>query len=119
MFINTHTHNRSTSPTCPKPRHPRRRVSVARVARPQLPELIPAPAVDAAARQQRAGVVVTRGEGNNACGKSLIICNRCIRFCCIFARAYANTHEHTRTHTHTHTRTHTNMHDLFRLRAFY
>ena len=56
VFTGIYTHKCSTSPTCPQPRHPRRRVSVARVARPQLPELVVAPAVDTAARQQRARV---------------------------------------------------------------
>ena len=64
-----HTHTAALPPliTCPQPRHPRRRVSAVRVARPQLPVAVGAPAVDAAARQQRARLVGTRGEGDGAC----------------------------------------------------
>ena len=59
--------NRSASPTCPQPRYPRRRVSVVLVARPQLPPAVGAPAVDAAARQQRARVLVSGDEGADNC----------------------------------------------------
>ena len=48
--------------TCPKLRHRRRREPVARVARPQLPVGIVAPAVDSAAGQQAASVKVSEGD---------------------------------------------------------
>ena len=54
--------------TCPEPRHPRRRPPVTRVARPQLPVAVEAPAVDAATRQQGAGVRGSHGEGNGSWG---------------------------------------------------
>ena len=49
-----------------KPRHPRRRESVRPVARPQLPVVVPAPAVDAAAAQQGTRVGTSRGEGHDS-----------------------------------------------------
>ena len=67
IYIYSHKHNRCVSPTCPQPRHPRRRVSVVKVARPQLPVAVPAPALDAAARQQRARMAASRAEGDDAC----------------------------------------------------
>ena len=68
--MHTYTHNRFVSPTCPQPHHPRRRVSVVRVARPQPSVAVEAPAVDAAARQQRTRVVASGGEGDEACGEA-------------------------------------------------
>ena len=64
-----HTHTAALPPliTCPQPRHPRRRVSVIRVARPQLPVVVKAPAVNAAARQQRARVEASGAQGDDAC----------------------------------------------------
>ena len=60
MHARTHARtplfNLLASPTCSQPRHPRLRISVVRVARPQLPVEVPAKAVDAVARQQRARV---------------------------------------------------------------
>ena len=46
-----------------KPRHPRRCEPPRRVARPQLPVVVVAPAVDPAAAQQGTRVGVSRGEG--------------------------------------------------------
>ena len=57
---------KETFHTCPKPRHPRRCEPVRRVARPQLPEEVVAPAVDAAAAQQGTRVTVSRGEGHDS-----------------------------------------------------
>jgi hypothetical protein len=57
--------------TCPQPRHRRRRELVGRVARPQLPLLVVAPADGAAARQQGARVLVTHSEGDDACSERL------------------------------------------------
>ena len=99
-------HRTAASPTCPQPRHPRRRVSVVRVARPQLPVDVVAPAVDTAARPQGARVFESRGKGNDACGKNRIIHNRCI----VHSRARTHAHTHAHTHTHTHTPTHTHTH---------
>ena len=56
--------------TCLQPRHRRRRELVGRVARPQLPMFVVAPADGAAVRQQGARVVASRGEGDDACGES-------------------------------------------------
>ena len=42
---------------------------VIHVARPQLPVAVEAPAVDAAARQQGAGVSVSLSEGDGCCGR--------------------------------------------------
>ena len=56
-------------PTFSESRHPRRRVLVILVARPQLPVAVEAPAVDAAARQQGARVSVSLGEGDGSLGR--------------------------------------------------
>ena len=63
-YIYTHTHTY----TCSEPRHRRRGVPVRRVARPELPVDIVAPAVDAAVDQQGARVIDSRGDGHDACG---------------------------------------------------
>ena len=79
--MHTYTHNRFVSPTCPQPHHPRRRVSVVRVARPQPSVAVEAPAVDAAARQQRTRVVASGGEGDEACGEARRKLGVCVSAC--------------------------------------
>ena len=66
MYIHGST---ATLTTCSEPCHRRRAVPVRRVARPQLPVFVVAPAVGAAARHQGARVGVSRGEGDDACGE--------------------------------------------------
>ena len=52
-------------PTCTEPPHSRRGQAVRCIASPQLPVLVVAPAVDAAARQQGAGTVYSHSNGEN------------------------------------------------------
>ena len=52
--------------TSRKSRHPRRCVPVRRIARPELPVAVCAPAVDAAVAQHGACVVDCRGEGHDS-----------------------------------------------------
>ena len=52
--------------TCPKPLNLRRCEPVRRVARPQLPAAVQAPALDAAADQQSTRVEVSGGEGHDS-----------------------------------------------------
>ena len=57
----------TTLVTCSKPRHPRRSVPVGRVARSQLPGIVPAPAVDYAAAQHGTRVALSCCEGRDCC----------------------------------------------------
>ena len=72
--------------TCPEPHHIRRRQHGTRVARPQLPVAVEAPAVDAAARQQGTRVAQSRGDGDGSLGRRQQV-SQCAYVCvCVRAR---------------------------------
>ena len=64
--------------TCPEPHHIRRRQHGTRVARPQLPVAVEAPAVDAATRQQGARVVAVCIDGDSSWGRRRVSYKICI-----------------------------------------
>ena len=77
MYITLALIDYDNFPTFPEPRHSRRRQLGTRVARPQLPVVVEAPAVDAAARQQGARVIAVCMDGDSSWGRrrvSYMIC---------------------------------------------
>jgi hypothetical protein len=53
-------------PTCTQTRYRNRGVTIQRVARPQLPITVPAPALDYVVGREGAGVVTSWGYGDNS-----------------------------------------------------